>query len=362
MIKNIVAIWILATALIGSGCNTNKDNGDTHDGFVITDSLLKTLQIDTVAKCPMVSALTFTGKVSFNDENVARIYPLVSGNISDIKVQLGDYVEKGQTLGIIRSTEMAGYANDLATARANVISAKKNLDVSETMFKSGLVAEQDVVNARSQYDQAQSQLTRATHVLEINGGNTQSEYYLKAPESGFVVDKQVTSNMTIRTDNTNSLFTISDLKNVWIWANVYESNISSVHMSDEVEVTTLAYPDKKFRGKVDKIMNVLDPANKVMKIRVVLPNPQFLLKPEMFAGITVANKTNEQSLCIPSASLVFDHSQYYVLLYKSQSDVKIIPVEMLSKYGNKIYIKGNVQEGDKVISSNVVLIYQALNG
>jgi cobalt-zinc-cadmium efflux system membrane fusion protein len=143
---------------------------------------------------------------------------------------------------------------------------------------------------------------------------------------------------------------------------VYESSINDVHLGDDVEVTTLAYPDKKFTGKIDKVMNVLDPTNKVMKIRVVLSNPGYLLKPEMFASITVANKTNEQSLCIPSNSLVFDNSQYYVLKYNDRKDVKITPVQVTSRYGDKTFITGDVHEGDKIISSNAVLIYQALNG
>ncbi|HEY1872748.1 MAG TPA: efflux RND transporter periplasmic adaptor subunit, partial [Chitinophagaceae bacterium] len=175
-------------------------------------------------------------------------------------------------------------------------------------------------------------------------------------------DKQVTNNMSIRTDNANSLFVISDLKNVWIWANVYESSINSVHLGDEVAINTLAYPDKQFTGKIDKIMNVLDPTNKVMKIRVILPNPDYSLKPEMFASVTVANKTQQQSLCIPSTSLVFDNSQYYVLLYKSQKDVRITPVQVTSKYGDKTFITGDIQQGDKIVGSNTVLIYQALNG
>ena len=82
----------------------------------------------------------------------------------------------------------------------------------------------------------------------------------------------------IRSDNSTGLFTISDLKNVWVMANVYESNISFVKMGDSVNITTLSYPGKIFRGKIDKIMNVLDPSNKVMKLRIVLANPGYLVK------------------------------------------------------------------------------------
>ena len=346
--------------MFAAGCD-DKAQTRTESPFVISDSLFRTLKIDTAAICPMVSSLTLTGKVSYNEENVAKIFPLVSGVISGVKLQLGDQVQKGEVLGVIRSSEMAGYANDLVSAKAAEISARKSLDASEEMFKTGLISETELVNAKSQYEQAQSQLTKAQHVLQINGGNTQSEYFIKAPVSGFVVDKQVTNNMSIRNDNSTALFTISDLKNVWIWANVYESNITNVHLGDEVTVTTLAYPGKKFSGKIDKVLNVLDPTNKVMKIRVVLLNPDYLLKPEMFASITVATKTGQQCLCVPSTSLVFDNSEYYVLVYKNQRDVDIVPVQVLGKAEDKTYIAGEVRQGDKIVGSNTILIYQALN-
>jgi cobalt-zinc-cadmium efflux system membrane fusion protein len=167
--------------------------------------------------------------------------------------------------------------------------------------------------------------------------------------------------MAIRNDNSNSLFTISNLKNIWVIANVYESNISQVHLGDEVEVTTLSYPGRKFVGKVDQILNVLDPTNKVMKIKVVLPNPDYALKPEMFASVTVVNKSSSDALCIPASALIFDQSQYFILVYKSQSHVKTIPVQVISTNVDKSYIKGDVQVGDKIIASNAVLIYEALN-
>lgn len=361
MIKINIFSIIIAGIIIFSGCKTDSKNTDDRQKFVISDSLLKTIQMDSIVKCPMVNALTLTGKVSFNEDKVARIFPMVSGVITDVTAQLGDHVNAGQRLGVIRSGEMAGYGNDVVTSETNLLIAKKNMDASEDMYKSGLLSQKDYLTAQEMYKQAQSQLTRSKEVLQINGGNTQGAFVVKSPISGFVVEKQVNNDMAIRIDNTNSMFTVSDLKNVWVLANVYESNISQVHLGDDVEVTTLSYPGRVFHGKVDKILNVLDPTNKVMKIRVVLPNPDYALKPEMFASVTVVNKGDSEALCIPSNALIFDHSQYFVLVYKSQSDVRVTPVQVLSTNANKSYISGNVQVGDMLIGSNVVLIYGALN-
>jgi cobalt-zinc-cadmium efflux system membrane fusion protein len=167
--------------------------------------------------------------------------------------------------------------------------------------------------------------------------------------------------MAIRTDNGNNLFTISDLKNVWVQANVYESNISSIHLGDSVNITTLSYPGRIFKGKIDKVINVLDPTNKVMKVRVVIANPDYALKPLMFTSVQVTDKANQQSLCVSKSALIFDHSQYYVLKYKEKGIATITPVTIKSIYADKVYLADGVNIGDKVVASEAILIYEALN-
>lgn len=352
--------YLLFAVIILTACNNPKPVTQKTQ-FVLSDSLLKTLTIDTVTECPQVNSLTLTGKVSFNENKVSRIYPMVSGVLSNVNVQLGDYVKKGQLLGVIRSMEMAGYGSDLITAKTNLLVAQKNMDAAKDMYKSGLMSEKDYITSQQLYKQAESQLQRSKEVLAINGGNTSGEYVVRAPISGFVVEKNVNNNMAIRSDNTANLFTISDLKNVWIMGNVYESNISEIKEGDSADVTTLSYPGRIFRGKVDQVMNVLDPTNKVMKVRVVLQNPGYLLKPEMFASVHVTTSSGNKALCVPSTALIFDESRYFILVYHTPSDVRIEAVTVLGSNGDRSYINGNVKPGDKVIASNSILIYQALN-
>jgi cobalt-zinc-cadmium efflux system membrane fusion protein len=329
--------------------------------YVIPDTIMNTLRIDTVTISQLVNTITLTGKVGANEDNMIPVNSLVSGNIQEIKVNLGDYVQSGQVLAVVRSMEMAGYSNDLLNAETNLRVSQTNLQKTKDLFKSGLASMTDSLNAEVAVQQAQSELNRVNRVLKINGGNTEGEYVIKAPISGFITQKSVTNNMTIRADNSTSLFTIADLKNVWIQANVYESNISLIHQGENVDVTTLAYPGRVFKGRIDRVMNVLDPSSKVMKVRVVLPNPEYSLKPEMYASITVSDKENKQCLSVPSQALIFDHSQYYVLVFNSKADVKITPVQVINTVGDRTFIASGVSKGEKVITSQAILIYDALN-
>lgn len=362
--KSFLLIGLSVLSILFFSCK-DKPKQDTTDDrkYVLPDSLLKTLHLDTVKMRPNVDAVTLTGVVDFNQDNMVHIYPLVSGNLQGIKVMLGDYVHAGDVLGTIRSTDVAGMSSSLVNAQSSLSVAKRSLDAAKSMFQSGLNSQTDVVSAESNYKQAQAELSRVRQVMQINGaGGSGVNSVIKAPISGFVVEKNVTNNTYIRSDNGNPMFTISDLKNVWVMANVYESSITKVRKGDRAEVTTLSYPDRVFNGTVSEIMNVLDPQSKVMKVKIALPNTDYALKPQMFTTVNVIQNEGGQSLAVPSTALIFSNSQYYVLIYKSNSDIRITPVTISGTTANYTYIKSGLQQGDVLIASQALMIFQELNG
>ncbi len=363
---NSLVMWTVAglALMAGPGCHqeaTDSASGQDTASYVIPDSLLRTLTIDTVGLCGVVHTVTLTGQVDFNEDKVVRIYPLVSGTVTDVRVMLGDYVTRGEELARVKSSEMAGYSSNLISAQTNLQVAKKNLEATLDMYHGGLASSRDSLSAVATYDQALAELRRIQAVININGGGDSATDVIRTPISGFIVEKFLTNNTIIRPDNGNSLFTISDLAEVWVIANVYESNIADIHPGDSVQITTLAYPGRIFPGKVDKIMNVLDPTNKVMKVRIVIANPGYLLKPEMFASVKVSNPEHREMLCVPQQAVVFDNSQYFVLVFHSPRDIRITPVQVETGSGDRYYITGGLHPGDRVICSQTLLIYQALN-
>lgn len=352
-------VWLIAAPFL-NGCNSDAPVTQTEK-FVISDSLLNTLQIDSVTYRRYINSVTLNGKISANPNDVVQVFPMVSGKIQDVHNMLGDFVGRGQVLGIIRSPEMAGYTSNLITAQTNLEVAQKDLQAAQEMFQSGLSSQKDFLAAKANYEQAQAELSRIKEVIQVNGGGTQGNYVVRAPISGFIIEKGVTNGMDIRSDNGNDLFTISDLNNIWVIGNVFESNIPNVHIGDSVDITTLSYPDTVFHGKIDKIMNVLDPGSKVMNVRIPLSNRGYLLKPGMFASVTVIHPENKEMLCVPSSAVIFDHSQYYVLVFHNKKDVVITPVQIAKTTRNKTYIISGIKEGEKIIASDPLMIYQALN-
>lgn len=338
----------------------NKDPEKPATHFCIPDSLINQIRVDTVAIRPVFNELNLIGKVTFDQEKVVRIYPLVSGFVTDVKVSLGSQVQKGQVLAVIKSSEMAGAENDLVTARSNLAVAEKNYAAAADMNKSGILSDKEFTAAQKELEKAKSELRRAGTVMSIYGNNPQHDYVVKAPISGFVVEKFVNANMQIRPDNSTNLFTISNLKNVWVLANVYESDIASVKENEPVTITTISYPDKKYTGKIDKVYNMLDPDNKTMKVQIKLSNDDYKLKPEMFAKVLVHQVTDTQMTAIPSEAVIFDRNQYWVVVYHDKCDVRIRKIDKLAQNSSFTYVRSGIQPGEKVITNRQLLIYNAI--
>ncbi|RKR80021.1 cobalt-zinc-cadmium efflux system membrane fusion protein [Mucilaginibacter gracilis] len=344
-------------------CKDNKPQATESKQVCISDSLAKMITVDTAKTTSMKDELNLSGEVSNDDNNVVKVFPFSSGQVIDVKVSLGDKVSKGQTLAMMRSADIAGNYTDLSSTQSDVAVTKRQLEQAEYLYKNGIASERDYTEAKENYNKAVAANNKVKSQLTINGGgNTAANGMLiiKAPQNGYIVEKNITSGSFIRQDNNGSMFTISNMKDVWIWANVFESDISKVKVGYTAKVTTLAYPDKVFMGKVNEVSSVLDPDNKVMKIKIALPNPDMLLKPQMFTNVTITNNENKQSVAIPAKAIVFDNSKNFVVVYNSKCDLKVREVSVIKTVDDVTYIASGLNPGDKVISKNQLLLYDAL--
>src|ERR1700735_3051517 len=139
IIKNSIRTLTASLMLLNLfSCNSNEQNSDVRLPYVIPDSLFKTLAVDTVKTSNISYAIKFNGIVDYNTDKIANIFPLVSGNIQDVRVMPGDYVHAGQVLGIIKSPEVANYNSALITAETNVRLNAKLFAQQKDLFKSGL--------------------------------------------------------------------------------------------------------------------------------------------------------------------------------------------------------------------------------
>lgn len=334
---------------------------EAAQGFELSDTMMKHCEFTEAKFQDVKDELKLFGKVTADNNKMAHIYPITGGIVSSINVELGDHVTEGQLLAVVKSSEIADFQRQLMDAKSDVALAEKNVQVAKDLFIGKLNSEKDVIVAQKELEKANAELNRINEVYSIYHLKQGSEYRITAPISGFIVNKDITQNEELRNDRTEEVFAIAQIDEVWVLANVNESNISRVALGYEADVQTISYTDKIFKGKVDKIFNVIDPTTKAMKILVKINNPDLLLKPEMNATINLKFSENKKLIAVPSSAVLFDKSKDWVMVYKDRKHIETRLVEVYSKIGDVTYIKSGISENEKVISKNGLLIYDALN-
>lgn len=358
----ILAFIVLAGTMAFSSCKPKTpDDADAKETFALSDTMLKTTTTATVEVESLKNEMKFFGKITADNKKLIEVYPVVGGNVVKVYVELGDYVKKDELLATIRSTEVAGFEKELQDAKNDLLVAKNNQKVAQELFEGKLNTERDVLEAKSALEKAESQLFRIQETYSIFHLKEGSIYEVRAPISGFIIQKNINQDMQLRSDRTDNIFDIAQIDEVWAIANVNESDISEVKLGMDADVTSLSYKDKVFTGKVDKIFNIIDQDTKAMKVRIILQNGDYLLKPEMRASILIHYTENKKMPAIPANAVIFDKSKSYVMVYKDKYNIETRQIEVFRQTGERAYISAGLKEGEKVMTHNQLLVYDALN-
>lgn len=362
MIKHKLIIGIAIVGLSLTSCKKEINNPEEESTkFSLSNSMLKTTKTAEAKTIPVKNELSFYGKITADNNKLIDVYPLVGGNVVKVNVELGDYVHKGQVLAIIRSTDVADIEKQMVDAKSDLLVAKNGLKVAQELFEGKLNAERDVLQAKSEVGKAQSQLNRVQEIYKIYNIKAGSIYQVTAPISGFIIQKSINQDMLLRNDRSENIFDIAEISEVWAIANINEIDINKVKLGIDADVTTLSYPDKVFKGKVDKIFNIIDPETKAMKARIKLENTNFLLKPDMNASIKLSFDEDQSMIAIPSTAIIFDKSKNYVMIFKDRNNIETRQVDVYRQVGETTYISNGIKNNEKVITHNQLFIYDALN-
>lgn len=356
-------LYILLLAALLTACHETPAPQPVPSAVCISDSMQKMISLDTAKVSPIHDQLALSGEISFDENEEVKIYPFSSGQITQVKVSPGDYVRKGQVLAVMHSADIAGSYQDLQAAGSDVAIARREMENTQQLYDKGISSEKELMIAKENYHKALAASGKLNDQLRINGGgHTQANgvYNITAPVAGFVVEKNITEGSFIRNDNAASLFTLSNLDHVWVWANVFEADIAKVKPGYLADITTLAYPDKVFHARIDKVSEVLDPGNKVMRVRMVLPNPGYLLKPEMFTNVVITNQEIRSVVSVPAESVIFDNSRKFVVCYHDKCHLEIREVVPIKTVDQITYLASGLQAGEVVISKNQILLFRAL--
>ena len=304
--------------------------------------------------------LRANGSVTPDVSRTIRVTSLGSGRVVDLRARLGDRVTKGQVLLRISSPDLATAMADYQKARADEVLSQKALERAQSLYSHGALAQKDLQVAQDTEDKAKIDLQTAEQRIRLLGGDPGQPgplIELHAPVSGTIVEQNVSGFEGVKSlDNTPNLFTIADLSTVWVLCDVYENDLGVVGIGDAAEIRLNAYPDKVFRGVVQDISRVLDPATRSAKVRVVLRNPDSSLRPGMFAIATFRSRRMRSRLVVPASAIMRLQDRDWIFRKEGDRRFRRVEVHTLGEIaGGMVQIEGGpepgLKKGDQVIAT-----------
>jgi membrane fusion protein, heavy metal efflux system len=332
---------------------------DETDSSVFKVENSKQFPVVTAGEKDSAPELKTTGAVNADVSRNIPVISLASGRIVEINARLGDNVTKGQLLLKVQSQDIAQAFSDYRQAVADEELAKAQLERAKILLEKGAIAKKDEEVAEDAEVKAKVTTETAVEHLRVLGADMShpsSVIEIHAPVSGVITDQQVTAAAGVKTlDNSPNLFTISDLSKVWIICDVYENDMSFVHVDEFADIHLNAYPNIVLKGRVQNIAPTMDPNIRTAKVRLEVDNPG-LLRFGMFVTATFHGMQKEVRATVPATAVLHLHDRDWVYSPAGNNQFRRIEVmggDMLP--GGLQEIASGIKPGQQVISNALVL-------
>jgi membrane fusion protein, heavy metal efflux system len=299
--------------------------------------------------------LQANGTVNPDVTKTIHVTSLGSGRVIDLKVRLGDYVNKGQVLLVISSPDLGAANSDYQKAKADEDLSRRALDRAQELYAHGAFAEKDLEAAKDTDDKAKVDLRTTAERVRLLGGDPDHPGQLiplRAPVAGTIVEQNVAGFEGIKSlDNTPNLFTIADLTDVWIVCDVYENNLGDIKVGDSAEIRLNAFSDRVFHGQISDISRVLDPNTRSAKVRIVLGNADGSLRPGMFAVAKFRSRKMRPRVLVPSTAIMRLQDKDWVFRKESGNKFRRVEVHALGATSDGMQeIADGVKPGEEVVA------------
>ncbi|MBV9770890.1 MAG: efflux RND transporter periplasmic adaptor subunit [Bryobacterales bacterium] len=366
----VAAVLALAASMLsscGQKVEANPKLGAPPPTEVVHESDGNLFQVDHPNQFPIVTAgkydaapeLNTTGAVTADISRNIPVISLASGRIVEIDARLGDTVTKGQVLLKIQSQDIAQAFSDYRQAVADEALAKAQLDRAKILLEKGAIAKKDEEVAEDADIKARVTVETAIEHLKVLGADIDhpsSIIEIRAPVSGVITDQQVTAAAGVKTlDNSPNLFTISDLSHVWIVCDVYENDMSFVHLGEFADIHLAAYPKVVLKARIANISPTLDPNIRTEKVRLEVENSG-LLRFGMFVSATFRGLQKQLHATVPASAILHLHDRDWVYAPAGNNQFQRIEVtggNMLPD--NQQEILSGIQPGQQVVANALVL-------
>lgn len=305
------------------------------------------VKIGTVESKLVNDEIRFYGNVQANERRLAYVQTRFAGWIQRVYVDaVGDFVKKGQPLFTI-------YSQDLVASEQEYLLAKKNAAALQQSPVSG-VAE----GSASLLEAAKRRLEQweipAAEIAKLDEtGEVITNLTFNSPVGGYVIERNGLPNMYVQPET--KLYTIADLSEVWVYAQIFQNDVGRIKPGDPAEVTLDAFPGRVFNGRVDYVLPQLDMATRTLPVRLVFPNPGLKLRPGMYVNVAVKLPLGRQ-VVVPDSAVFHSGTKNLVFAYAGDGNIEPREVELGTHVEKGYVVLKGVKSREQIVTSANFLI------
>jgi len=363
--KKYLFYFLLVLSLASSGllgCSKKqeaaKETPKDPLEIIITPIIQSQIKIDKADKAEISEAVNVPGRIEVQQNRLAKIGSPVTGRVSDIYVSLGQVVKSGQILAKVNSVELTQTQLTYIKAKQQIGLKTKAVERAKLLFEADVISKAEMQRIEAELDSVKAEFDATEDQLEILGMtksaiqklsssstvNTNSD--VTSSIAGIVISKHVNIGQVVQPSE--ELFSVADLSHLWAVAEVPEQQVAFIQKDQEVTIDIPALDDKRVKGKIIFVGDIVNPETRTVLIRTEIDNSNQMLKPDMLITVTVQSK-KVSKLAVSTAAVVRENDRSYVFAQTGPNKFRLREIEVGSRDGNMVSILSGITIGETIV-------------
>ncbi|MEK9278668.1 MULTISPECIES: efflux RND transporter periplasmic adaptor subunit [unclassified Bradyrhizobium] len=356
--------------------------------FTPTPSEWATLTMEPVKAKTFRAEYVTEGKVAVDEDRSTPVFSPYAGRVTKLLVKPGESVKQGQPLFTIEAADTVQAQNDFISAMTSQNKAKSALELADIQYKRAkdlyeghAVPLKDYQQAETNQIQAQNDMRSSVTALEAarnklhilgfsdeaikafqDKGSINPEITIYSPLSGTVVQRKIGPGQYVNSGASDPVFVIGDLSTVWLTAFVRESDAASVCIGQDISVNVMALPGRPLTAKINYVAAAIDPSTRRLLVRATIENKDGLLKPEMFANVTIYSAGDRAAPAVPKQALIYEGDQVRIWVARDDKSVELRHIKIGLVNGDLVEVTSNLKPGEQIITKGSLFIDRAASG
>jgi len=379
---------VLGGAKSGHSEVSSQSRGRGQQRYTPTPAEWASLTIQPVTERGFRAEHVTEGKIAIDEDRSTPVFSPYAGRVTKLLVRPGDAVVKGQPLFVIEAADNVQAQNDFIGAMTAMNKAKSALDLAQLqdrrakdLFEGRAVPLKDyqqsqatLIQAQNDLRSSQTALEAARNKLRILGltdediatfqdkGRINPETTIFAPIGGWVVVGEIGPGQYVNAGASDPVYVIGDLSTVWMTAFVRETDAASVSVGQEVTFNVLALPDRPLSAQLNYVATAIDPATRRLLVRATIDNKDGMLKPEMFANVTIYSASDHPAVGVPKTALIYEGDQVRIWVAHEDRTIELRQIKPGLTNGDLVEVIGNLKPREQIVTKGSLFIDRAASG